>query len=407
VQTRAALGFSEVQQYGSIDADAIALLQAALDALPPEDSALRARASARLGQRLDPVTDQSRREALVDEAVTMARRLGDEDTLVSLLSAAALVNWPPERAHVRAAAADEVIGLAARGADLAAVFGARTTKLRDALEAGDLATVDAELHRLARLSAESRRTYYRWCLLVLQAARAIFAGLLAEGDRLAGEAVALNRRHGDDFDQEHSVQRLAIAMLSRRPQDAPLTALRDYAARYPALPVWEAMLAQAEWGLRPQGARRSLDACARDGYAAIARTPGRLCGLALLAEPAAALGGPERIGRLAELLAPHGDRNVVMDDAWAAFGPVARSLGVLAAAAGDAERAGRHFAHAIELAARWRAPGWELAAIADWLRAGAPGASADTLRDRGLALARDLELPWVAAELDRGQTTTP
>ena len=54
LQARAAIGFSEVQQYGAIDTDAIALLQDALEALPPHDGALRARASARLGLRLDP-----------------------------------------------------------------------------------------------------------------------------------------------------------------------------------------------------------------------------------------------------------------------------------------------------------------------------------------------------------------
>ena len=344
VHARAAVGFSEVQRYGSIDADAIALLQDALDVLPPDDSALRARASARLGLRLDPVTDQARREALLDDGVAMARRLDDADALVSLLSAAALVDWPPERAAARRAAVEEVLGLAARGADLAAVFWARTIKLRDALEAGDLEAVDAELDRLARMAAESRRTYYRWCVLVLQAARAIFGGRLDEGERLAEDAVALNRRHGDDADQEHTVQRLALALLRRRPQHAPIAALRDYAARYPALPVWEAMLAQAEWGLRADGARRSVTACARDGFTALLRTPDWLCGLALLAEPVAAAGTGEQIEQLAAALAPHAGRNAVMDDAWAAFGPVARPLGLLAAAAGRREEAAGHFA---------------------------------------------------------------
>ncbi len=189
LEARAAIGFSEVQQYGTIDADAIALLQGALDALPPDDSALRARASALLGQRLDPVSDQARRESLLDAGMAMARRLGDDRALASVLFAAALVNWPPERAGVRAAATEEALGLAVRGADFAAVFWARTLRLRDALEAGRIDVVDGELEQLARLAAESRRSYYRWCLLVLQAARAIFAGRLAEGERLAEEAV--------------------------------------------------------------------------------------------------------------------------------------------------------------------------------------------------------------------------
>ena len=397
LQARAAIGFSEVQQYGAIDTDAIALLQDALDALPPHDGALRARASARLGLRLDPVTDQHRREALLGDGVAMARRLGDDAALIALLSAAAMVNWPPERVAARAAATDEVLALTARRGDLAAVFWARTMRLRDALEAGDLATVDAELDRLARLAADSRRTYFRWCLLVLQAARALFAGRLAEGERLAAEAVELNRRHGDDADQEYTVQRLALALLRRRPQDAPVAELRDYAARYPALPVWEAMRARAEHARGSDAAPRSVEACARDGFAAVLRTPDWLCALALLAEPVAALGTPEQVEQLIAALAPHAGRNAVMDDAWAAFGPVARPLGVLAAAAGRRDEAVARLERAAALAARWDAPGWELAALADLLRV-APE-SGDPVRERALALARTLELPGLATEI--------
>ena len=395
-----------MQQYGAIDDEAIALLGGALDALPPADSALRARASALLGLRLDPVTDQGRREALLDEGVAMARRLDDPDALVSLLAGAALVNWPPERAAVRAAAADEVIGLAGgASADLAAVWWARTMKLRDGLEAGRLDAVDAELAALARLAAESRRTYYRWCLLVLQAARAIHAGRLDDGERLASEAVELNRRHGDDADQEHTVQRLALALLRRRPYDAPLAALREYAVRYPGLPVWDAMLAQAEHGLPLEPPRaRSVERCARDGFAGVLRTPDWLCALALLAEPVAAAGVPEQIDQLTDALAPHADRNAVMDDAWAAFGPVARPLGMLAVAAGRPEdgrgpvRAGRRARRALggaRLGAR----------LAQRLAAQRGARRATEQRGRALALARDLELPWIAAEV--GQTTTP
>ena len=199
------------------------------------------------------------------------------------------------------------------------------------------------------------------------------------------------------------MQRLAFAMLRRRPYDAPLAALREYAARYPGLPVWDAMLAQAEHGLRSPAARRSVERCARDGFAAVLRTPDWLCALALLAEPVAAAGVPEQIARLTDALAPHADRNAVMDDAWAPFGPVARPLGALAVAAGRPEEAAERFARAAELAARWEAPGWELASLSDWLRSGAPAGAEQ--RGRALALARDLELPWIAAEV--GQTTTP
>jgi hypothetical protein len=163
------------------------------------------------------------------------------------------------------------------------------------------------------------------------------------------------------------------------------------------------MLARAEHGIRSAAARRSVERCARDGFAAVLRTPDWLCALALLAEPVAAAGTPEQIAHLTDALGPHADRNAVMDDAWAAFGPVARPRGVVAAAAGRPEAAAAHFARAAQLAAQWEAPGWELAALSDWLRSGVP--AGEDVRARALALARDLELPWIAAEV--GQTTTP
>ena len=153
------------------------------------------------------------------------------------------------------------------------------------------------------------------------------------------------------------------------------------------------------------GARRTMAACVSDGLAAILRAPDWLCGLVLLAEPVAAWGAPEQVDRLAGALAEQRDRNAVMDDACAAFGPAARPLGLLAVSAGRPEEAAAHFEHAVALASRWRAPGWELATIADWLGSGAPTPGSDALRDRGLTLARDLDLPWIAASL--GQTTTP
>ena len=282
-------------------------------------------------------------------------------------------------------------------------------RLRDALEAGELDVVDAELDRLARLAAESRRTYYRWCLLVLQAARAIFAGRLAEGERLAEEAVELNRRHGDDADQEHTVQRLALALQRRRPQRR---AARRAARLRRALPGAAGVAGDARAGgvgpAAPTARARSLAACARDGFAALLRTPDWLCGLALLAEPVAARGdagaGRARWPRRSRRTPA---RNAVMDDAWAAFGPVARPLGLLAAAAGRREEAAAHFAQAVELAARWRRARLgargdrRLAARA--ARRRRPGRAAR----RGLALARDARAALDRRRAAAAQTTTP
>jgi hypothetical protein len=88
--------------------------------------------------------------------------------------------------------------------------------------------------------------------------------------------------------------------------------------------------------------------------------------------------------------------NACFDDPWAAWGPLARGAGLLAAATGRAAAAAAHFEAAMALAASWDAPAWELRAAGDWLRSGAPVPDRSQLARRVLDLARELELPWVA-----------
>ena len=67
-----------------------------------------------------------------------------------------------------------------------------------------------------------------------------------------------------------------------------MTLLREYASRYATLPVWEAMLALLESDLgHHDAARRSLDACARDDFAAVRASQEGIAALAMLGEVAA------------------------------------------------------------------------------------------------------------------------
>ena len=77
--------------------------------------------------------------------------------------------------------------------------------------------------------------------------------------------------------------------------------------------------------------------------------------MTLLAEASAALRAAGRASALYAALAPFASRWVQIGYA-ASDGPVARSLGLLAAARGDAPRAAAHFEHALALCTR-RRPG--------------------------------------------------
>ena len=291
VQARAALGFARLQAYGALDEEAIELLSAALEALPDTPGELRARVTGLLASRLHPATDQLRREALIAEAVAMARTLGDDRTLLWLQSFAVMTYWRPESIALRRAAAEEVVRLAGPVADHASLLFAHVQQIRDAVQDGEIQAAEALLDRARPFARASRRSYERWYLLVVEAAWATFQGRLAEAERMVAEALALNRRHGEDCEQEYAVQRLVLGRLRWRAQDADVTLLREYASRYATLPVWEAMLALLESDLgHHDAARRGLDACARDDFAAVRASHEGLAALAIARRG----GGPRR-----------------------------------------------------------------------------------------------------------------
>jgi hypothetical protein len=290
--------------------------------------------------------------------------------------------------------------VAARHADHGALAWAFLHRIRDAMQAGDVARADEDLERARSVSHATRRTHHRWFLMVYEAGRAAFGGRLDEAERLNEQALALNRQHGEDCYQEHTVGRLVLARLRWRPQDAGAAELRAYAARYPHLPVWEAMLASLEWELgNVQAARRSVEIWSQDGFATVERSPDFLPAALCLADPVAGVGEPRDVERLYELLLEHAEANPVLINLWAIWGPVARGLGLLAAADDRPRDAARHFADALRLADAWGAPGWALRVVGDWLATGVPVADGPALVNRGLLLARELGLPGVAARI--------
>ncbi len=398
---RAALGFAQVRPYGAIDEESVTLLSQALERL--DDGPLKVRVTGLLAVFWP---EQERREALIDEALATA---ADEATRAWLYPSAVIVNWRPERSAQRSEAAQEVMRAAVQHADHGALVWAHLQRVRDAMQAGDVARATADLDRARPVANATRRSFSRWMLIIAEAAYAAFDGRLGEADRMTEEALVLNQRHSDDCFHEHTVGRLVLARLRWRPQDADATQLRGFAARYPHLPAWEAMLASLEWELgNVEAARRGVALCARDDFAAVVGSPDFLAAAVCLAEAAAGAGEPWQVERLYELLLPSADANPVLEHVWAIWGPAARALGLLAAADDRPQDAAAHFAAAVRLAEAWGSPGWELRSIGDWLATGVPVADRTELVGRGLSLARELALPGVAARIaDEAQTITP
>ena len=232
---------------------------------------------------------------MIDAAVAMARRLGEEEALATLLPLSVLVDWRPERTSERRSAAAESVAIARRAGDPQMALWARIARFVDAFGDGDMPAADGELAAYDRLVSELRQPYYEWYGMVLQATRSTFAGSLDDARRLADAAAALIREHDPDSDQERTVQGVMLARARGVPHEADLETLRACAARYPAMRMWQALTADLEWslGLHDE-AERTVARCAGDDFRPVPADADRVATLGLPRRPAPASAAAER-----------------------------------------------------------------------------------------------------------------
>ncbi len=380
-------------EVGVDDPGLVTLLEEALAALPAGDSALRVRLLVRLALALPWSLASDRTASLAAEAVAMARRLDDPVALGYALYAHRWTLLGPAEVEAKLAGSDEMLGLARRARHGELELAARSCRLLDLTEIGRLGEADRECAAFERLAAGVRVPRYRWRARFYRGMRVLLEGRFAEAEVLIEAALAEERRFMPrDAGLVFGVQ---VATLRREQgRVAELEApLRDLADRFFTIPAWRAALAllHAETG-RPHEARVVLETLAADDFRAVPRDFLWIASLALLAEVCALLGDAARARRLYERLHPHAPRTVLVGAGAACWGSLDRFLGLLAAAAGERERATRHFEAALRMDARigarpWAGwDEWELARLAS--EGERPG---DRERARGhLARAREV-----------------
>ena len=197
---RAALGLGLVVTGGTVDPVELGLLEEALVALGPTDSRLRAQVLARLARALLSTPQMDRRLQLSQEAVALARRLGDPATLAAVLYDRHLAIWGADRAESareRLTMATEVVRLAERTGDRAMALRGRGLRRTDLLELGDVAGFDADLAAAERTAQELGQLHYHWQLPLARATRAMLAGRFAEAEEQAAQGLAIGRRAGN------------------------------------------------------------------------------------------------------------------------------------------------------------------------------------------------------------------
>ncbi len=342
----AALGFAGQpwRSFGEIDTRAIELLEQALAALSGDDSALRARTLARLAIALYFTGDQGRVAATADEALRMARRIGDQTALAEAIGAQLYALWHPDGVDERLAMAEELLELAQREGQAELTAQARRWRIVPLLELGRMDEAQTEIAAHAELARTLGQPYELMYTKVFEGMRALFTGAFADAGRLAEEILSADHgRPGADAHQFYGLDMLTLTHSCGGIEslEAPI---RDFVERYPGIPAWRAaiLMILAQTG-RHDEARAALVELARDGFAAFPKDPNLWPAMAWTSLACRDVGEPEQAAALYELMRPYEGKALVIGAGGATWGCVAFYLGLVS----EGERAVAHLEDAV------------------------------------------------------------
>ena len=181
---------------GKVDVERVEALEAALTEVGPAETPERARLLKQLSVELSYSGDYTRCRSLDDEAVRIARRLGDPATLLQVLIRGQAGCWGPDTLAQRLDASREAVRLAEEVGDPAAGCWAYTDLAAAAFGVANVDEADAAARRRDELAEQSGQPVHRWRTRVMQSARALLAGDLAAAEVLASEALQIGKESG-------------------------------------------------------------------------------------------------------------------------------------------------------------------------------------------------------------------
>jgi class 3 adenylate cyclase len=344
-----------ISNSGQTDDGLVRLLNEALERLGEADSPLRAQAVARVGVELY-WSDQKQSVALCQQAVEIARRLGDPHTTIVALWGRHLSRRDPDGLEQRLADGQEVIETAERENERDFALEARYYRLSDLIEAGEIDLFENGVREYLAAEAQLRDRFKRG--LVLQAMQALMAGRLQEAGALAQQAFVAGQQSGrpltlNSFLVQHGHAMWELGRLGEL--EAPL---RSFVAQNPLIVFGRVGLQMSLLQLgRIEEARAEFKSLARDEFSAVPRDWNWIPSMFILAEHCAELGSVHHAEPLYRLLLPYAERNAALGNAHT-YGSVAFALGRLAALLGREKEAEAHFEAALAVNRRNRNPLW-------------------------------------------------
>jgi DNA-binding SARP family transcriptional activator/class 3 adenylate cyclase len=359
---------SKPAAFGMTDRDRVSILEAAVAAVGADDSPTRARLLSILALELFHDPDRQRRLALSDEALSIARRLGDAVTLAQVLVARPFAIGGPDTLAERLANTAELLAVADRLGDPVTAHRAWWLRFRVAVEVADPAEADRCLDAQEPLIATLGQPVFSWMTNLQRIARALRIGDLADIERLVHATAEEGRLAGQaDASLYFAIQLFHLRYEQGRlgEMDETVTEVFDSAAELPAARALLA-LTQAERG-RPDEARAHVEQVGAADFSDLQIEASWVVALCYCAAVCNALGDTGRAAALRRLLAPYPD-HVAVFAVGLGIGSVSHYLGLLAATMGDFEEANTRFTDAEALHRRIGAPTWLARTRLEWAR---------------------------------------
>lgn len=360
---RAALGLSG--GLGGIevtvrDPEAISLLRQASTMLSG-DEALRARVEARLSVALSHTGTMAERTSLAERAMAQADSSADLVARAEARAAWCDAHAGPAHLKQRREMAASIIDLAAEAHDSRAEALGRRLLVEAHFESGDLAAVQAEAARYTIMAARLGRAEYGWYPTLWQAAVAMARGDHETRRRLRIQLDALSRSSSSPNAELMVLVQDAMVALELADADLASVFLDQAANLASTIDNSQMAISVARFHLLAGNHEQAAHLIDQSFEAALTAPPDSEWPAAMMqaAEVMIGLGGHTEVGRLRSALEPYADVWVVEGLGALVRGPLHRSLGGLAAVAGDRTAAQHHFEAARRAASRSGASGIE------------------------------------------------
>jgi tetratricopeptide (TPR) repeat protein len=327
--------------FGVIDADKVAILEAALEGLRAID-AHRPLALANLCGELTWITQLERRRALADEAIALAEASGDDATMVRVLNHVALPLLVPPLLDQSLERTAQSLALAERVGDPALLFWAATMRRIAAACAGDIEELDRCFGIAGSQAEQLDQPTLNWVQTFSHATRALVAGDTDLAEQLATEALQIGTDSGEPDATGIFGPQLLGVNFERGTMGEFVTIIEQSAIENPGVPSFVAALALAQVeGGDTHAARHLLEEFAATDFE-LPLDFVWLTGMACYAEAAIECRDPKYAEPMFERLSPWSGR--LASDAVTATGPVDQFLGGLATVIGRYDEANAYFA---------------------------------------------------------------